>query len=260
MSNNFKSSSSILFAQIKLSVWHIAFHGLATPFLVLLFFAYIARAMIISQGIPCVGDYVDSVNNSIFINLLWTPLSVTLIMMTCEQRHTANYLLRIHKRKAVIANQFTTSLIVAAVFSLYLAGTAFVVGGLFTPVAINWSDYSSCFYSSKSYILDISLFRVIMITALKSFLSLMLYSSIAIALSLILKKVFCFLIIFVLSFINIFKLLYQAICSLSGLTGIEEVYMNTPSKIVYFIIFPLIAALAVIIALKLIKRKDFLNA
>lgn len=237
---------------------HLVSFGLVTPMILLLYFANQKYVFSRYPAQACLCDYVDSLNGGYLVNLLLIPFSIVLIILISEQSNTSNYLLRQLSRSSLITKRYGRIVAASALFSLYLVAVSVPVAGLFTPNVMNWDECGSLFFAVRQYCLSMSFFAVIMITALRLFLTLLVYSSIVMALEQVMKKAYCFLVVIFLLGVRAFDFISNGVNIILSLPKMEESYMNAPSIILSFMVFPVIIAIAMAFSYHFIKRKDFL--
>lgn len=257
MSYNFRIGMHFLKKSIEQSVPILLLWVFATPFLLLLNFSVLKRLSIGSLGEMCVGDYINSLNSGYLMNLLVIPLSATIVFIVSEQDNTANCILKFHTRTDVLKNQYVKVLLLSAVFSLGLVLISMITAGFLTSTLMNWNEQASCFYQTHGYTLGISFASVQALTFYKIFIKLILLLTVMLLMDLRFKKVFSFLIMFILSAIRVADFLQFEIDSIFNLAK-EKSYFYGSLKIVYLGVVPVLILCLFGVSLKLVKRKDFI--
>jgi len=248
-----------MFYKIKGYALYFGVFCVFSAFLLLLYFAFIKRSMMMYGGKICVADFLDSLTHGFFINLLVVPFSAVLITAFSE-RHctTANYYLRRKKRFFIISNQLMKILFSSVFISVLFAAVSTVIAGLFTSVFINWREYGSFFYISRGVRLDISFINVLTVITIKLFFPILFFSLFVCMVSLVTKKIFSFIAVIALSAMNFFGLIKYMIDSALPFNETEISYLSLSSRILLFVVFPLLIAVIAALSFKLVKRKDFL--
>lgn len=253
---NLKNKILLFLTDIRRSFWITTVYVLMVPFFILLSFAQAKSAMTV--GIPCMADYIATLNYGYLLDIIIVPMSLMLIINIISQNDTVNFLIRQKNKQSLILIQYIDILILSIFLSIYCVIIAAFVSGLFSSITINWNDNASYFYLSLDYTMDINFAKVVLLTIIKKFFTFYLFSCVYFTLSLLLKQVFCYFIIIFLLSINIFRYITFYLTTFLNLPQVEQRYISTPYMILLFFIIPIICFLSILLSLRLIKRKDFL--
>lgn len=229
-------------------------------FFLLLYFAFAKRSMIMVTNKICIADFIDLLSSGNFMNVMLIPLCVffttTISVHNCSN---FNYYIRNKSRTNIILKRFAKIFISSVAIAILILLISVVTAGIFTAEFINWNKYESYFYLSTKVFLDINFIDVVLWSLAKLVFPIIFFSSLACTIGLVCKKTFSFLIIVLISTSNIFgyiKLIFDNACNYNF--GPES-YLSFSSVVLVFITFPLMTLITVLVAVKLAKRKDFLN-
>lgn len=249
------------FFRMKSYILYICAFCMITAFLILLFFAYHKTYMITVTRKICVADFIYLLNNvNYFMNIMLLPLctafTVTLSEHNCS---TVNYYIRNKSRTSIILIRIGKILIFSGVIAVLILLVSIVAAGLLTSELINWNEYGSYFYLSVGELFDIDFINVLLLSFAKLFFSISFFSSLAFTISLKYKKTFSFLIVVLVSASDFFGFIKFIIDNTFNYNFSEISYFSFSSEVLIFVIFPLATLIAIFFAVRLAKRKDFLN-
>lgn len=228
-------------------------------FSALLFFSFFKRSMMMYSGEICLADYINLLGGGSFVNLLLIPLSMVFIITSSEKNHTTlNYYIRNKKRASIFLKQLFRIITLSIVLSILIVILSIFVAGLLTAKIINWNQYNSLFYMSNGVLLNIGITDVVFITVLKLFFPIVFFSVFSYMINLVTKKIYAFILVIFFSASNCIGYLKYRLSDLFASPNSEISYLSLSSKILMFIIFPLLTLVIVVISYKLIKRKDYL--
>lgn len=252
-----KNKVTHFFVEINQSFVCFIVAGLIIPLFLLLYFSFIKRASMGGAGIICVGDYLDVLADDKLVNLSLLPLLIILVSIISEHQSTTNLLLKYKSRNSIMLSQQIKIIFSSAVFCLYLCGTAVIVGGLLTPILLNWEQYESRFYYYMGYTLHLNFYVVVLNLFFRFFVLLLFFSLLVMFLSLITKKFLAYFLMFLLLATNIVSNLNYAVNQVFFPQVEKTQYINTSSIIVYFVIVPIITVFLASLSFWANKRKDF---
>lgn len=229
-------------------------------FALLQYFAFAKRQMTMVTNKICIADFIALLGNGSFVNILLIPLCVFIILTLSEHNcSNFNYYLRNKSRTNIILKRFAKIFIFTAVTGVLILLVSVIISGIFAPEFINWNKVNSYSYLSLKVLIDINFVEVLLCYFSKLFFSISFFSCLACTLSLVCKKTISFLIIIFISALNVFSYIRLLIDNIFNFNFGIEYYFNFSSIILTFIIFPIMTLATTLLAVKLAKRKDFLN-
>lgn len=229
-------------------------------FFMLLYFAFLKRNMIMVTNKICVADFINSLNNGNFINILIIPLSAFLVTVLSEYNCSSfNYYIRNKSRKNIILKRFYKIFIFSVVTVVLTLMTSVVVAGLFTSEFINWDKYESYYYLSRGTIIHIGFIKMMFCVFLKLFFQICFFSSLLCTICIACKKTIAFLIIILLSGTNVIGFITFIIDNMCSYSFGAESYWSFSTVVLIFVILPLMILASILASVNLVKRKDFLK-
>ena len=217
-------------------------------FFLLLYFSFAKRSMIMVTNKICIADFIDLLGSGSFMNIMLIPLSAFFTTTLSE-----------HNCSSLILKRFAKIFISSVAITVLVLLVSVLTAGLFTAEIINWNKYESYFYLSTKMLFDIDFVDVMLFSFAKLFFPISFFSSLACTIRLVCKKTFSFLIIVLISATNIFGYIKLIIDNTFNYHFASQSYLSFSSVVLIFIIFPLLTLITVLAAVKLAKRKDFLN-
>lgn len=249
------------FFRIKSYILYICIFCIITAFFLLLYFAFLKSSMIMVTRKICIADFINFLSNgNYFMNIMLIP-SCTFFTTTLSEHNclTFNYYIRNKSRTNIILKKIKKILFFSVIITLLILLTSIIVAGFLTAELINWNNYESYFYMSTGTLFDIDFIKVLLLSFFKLFFPISFFSSLACTIDLICKKTFSFLIIVLASASNFFGLIKFIIDGAFDYNFSEKFYMSFSSAVLVFVIFPLATLIVIFFAVRLARRKDFLN-
>lgn len=233
---------------------------LIIAFFLLLYFSFAKRSMIMVTNKICIADFIDLLGSRSIMNIMLIPLSAFFTTTLSEHNCSSlNYYIRNRSRTSIILKRFAKIFISSVAITVLVLLISVFTAGLFTAEIINWNKYESYFYLSTKMLFDIDFVDVMLFSFAKLFFPISFFSSLACTIRLVCKKTFSFLIIVLISALDIFGYIKLIIDNTFNYHFALQSYLSFSSVVLIFIIFPLMTLITVLAAVKLAKRKDFLN-
>lgn len=225
-------------------------------FFVLLYFGFLKKNMIMTSNNICIADFMILINNNSFVYTVIIPLCVLVINILSEHNFSNfNYYIRNNSRSGIILKRIGKVFIFSTVVSAIIIATAILDGGILSRELMNWQRTDSYFYMLNRYTFEASFMIVLIFEYIKLFFALSFYSTLFCMLSIIWNKAISLIPIVLLSGFNI---LYMIIAFFNRHNdSVFTEYMDTVSIILTFAVYPLLTAVVIWFAVKLVKRKDF---
>lgn len=249
------------FFRIKSYILYICIFCIIASFFLLLYFAFLKSSMIMVTRKICIADFINFLSNgNYFMNIMLIPLCTVFITTLSEHNClTFNYYIRNKSRTNIILKKIKKILFFSVVITMLILLTSIIVGGFLTAELINWNSNKSYFYMSTGMLLDIDFIKVLLLSFFKLLFPISFFSSLACTISLICKKTLSFFIIVLVSASNFFGLIKFIIDGAFGYNFNENVYMNSSTAVLVFVIFPLATLIVIFFAVRVERRKDFFN-
>ena len=249
------------FFRIKSYILYICLFCIITAFFLLLYFAFLKSSMIMVTRKICIADFINFLSNgNYFMNIMLIPLC-TVFTTTLSEHNclTLNYYIRNKSRTNIILKKIKKILFFSVVITLLILLISIIVAGFLTAELINWNRYESYFYMSNGILIDIDFIKVLLLSFVKLVFPISFFSLLACTISLICKKTFSFLIIVLASASNFFGFIKFIIDDYFGYNFNETGNMSFSSAVLVFVIFSLATLIVIFFAVRLARRKDFLN-
>lgn len=229
--------------------------------LILLYFSFLKSSMIMITRKICIADFINVLSNgNFFLNIILIPLCTVFTTVASEHNcSTINYYIRNKSRTSIILKMIKKILFFSVVATVIILLVSIVVASFLTSELINWNKQESYFYMSTGTLLDIDLIKVLLLSFFKLIFPISFFSSLAYTISLICKKTFSFLIIVLMSSSNFIGFIKFIIDGAFDYNISETSYLNFSSAVLIFVIFSLATLIVVFFAVRLARRKDFLN-
>lgn len=255
---NLKTGLFFLKKGMRQSAFLLLLWAVVTPFFLCVSFSVLKRMWMGGASEYCVGDFINSLNQGTLMNFFIVPLTASVMFIVSEQNGTANYILKLRTRSNLLRNQSIEVLFLSFLFSFVLVLFSFFIAGFFASSLMNWSEQTSLFYENHGYTVKISFSSVLALTACKMFFKLLFFLTVMTWSSLCFKKMFSFLVLFVLSAARLFDFFQFEVSKIFNLAR-EEGYFLTSEKITYFVLTTILILLLAGASLKAVKRKDFIG-
>lgn len=245
--------------RIKEKIAYIALFLMVTAFVFLVFFSFLKQNMMMNSGVACMADFIDSISYGSFFNILITPLSSCfIVIITSMGLDSSESYVRNKSRLAMIINKNLHMIFLSVFISVFMILIAVLTAGLFSTVQINWIEQTSYFYKSTGVVLSENFLNIMFFTFIKLLFPICFFSIFINTLSLKINQVLAFLFGLCISasgFMSWLKIIIQENFSVNS---IEGAYLDNSSKLLLFIVFPILIFLVFLLSIRFIKKKDFL--
>lgn len=202
------------FIELKGSFTYICLFTLVDLIIVFFYFAYIKQSSGFSANLLCLCDYIDYLCDSNLFRTVFIPTATISICFMSQLSKTANSIVRYKKKAELTVIQIYKSFFISLNFSFITVFGAAGLGCLFTKTIYNWNSEQSLFYLSHQYCVSVPLSTVFLWAVYRVFLWLVFFSSILIALEIIIHKSYGILVVIALNVINIFGMIHTMFLSI----------------------------------------------
>lgn len=211
-------------------------------------------------GNCCVADYMDSCfSGGTFFNLLLVPLNaVFVVSLVNKNSSTMNYYLRHSSRNAICIKNICKNCGCGLLVTVATVLSFSVVAGLFCNSNINWSLNTSYFFQTHLFTVDISFVEFLVWSVIKLLCPVLFFSTVIYAFSLKFKMIYAFAIAVVISTMNIFGYIKFVLNYLMPVEN-NAVYINRNTKLMLFVLFPVLIVATSMLALRFMRKKDLIT-
>ena len=246
------------FAEIKTAPSFFFMFMAVDLVIIFFFFVFTKRSSGYPASLFCLCDYVEHLCSSNLFRTVFIPTAIVCIYLMSESPQTSNAIIRFNSKTQLTTIQFIKAFLLSLCFSFFTILSSIGLGFLFTKTIYNWDSQHSLFFLSHQYCIFVSFPTVLLWATYRVFIWLILFSSILIVLWRIIRRSYCFMVLFALIICNLFDMVSYYASLIIGQNTTSPLYISLSDRATYFIVFPFVILILIILSFKLAKKKEYM--